>query len=405
MRSSITAPKMMLQSSWAAFWMMVEASLTSVSLRRGGAGDVDEDAACAVDGAGFEQRGGHGGDGGFLGAVGAGADGGSHDGVAHAGHGGLYVGEVAVDDAGDGDDVGDALNALAEDVVGDAEALEEAGVLGDGEELFVGDDDEGVDGLEQLLHAAFGLHHAALAFEGEGAGDDRDGERAHLAGERGDDRGGAGAGASAEAGGDEDHVGAFEGFDDLVGVFEGGAAADVGVGAGAQAAGELDAELELDGGVRDLERLHVGVSGDELHAFDPGCDHAIDGVVAAAAYADDLDASALRAVVLVLNPKCVIRRVEHVVCAPFVLKSGGGGWCAFAGCESVFRRAVADRKWGSLLLNCGIAFAGEKRGGVWRNQSGYHFVTECGLDEWGLRRRGRGRHMPKNWFWLRRVRP
>ena len=112
--------------------------------------------------------------------------------------------------------------------------------------------------------------HAALAFEGEGPGDDGDGERAHFAGERSDDRRGAGAGAAAEAGGDEDHVRAFEGFDDLVGVFERGAAADVGIGAGAEAGGELDAELELDGSLRELERLHVGVGGDELDAFDAG---------------------------------------------------------------------------------------------------------------------------------------
>ena len=66
-----------------------------------------------------------------------------------------------------------------------------------------------------------------------------------LAGERGDDRRGAGAGAAAEAGGDEDHVGAFERLDDLVGVFERGLAADFGIGAGAEAVGELGAELDL----------------------------------------------------------------------------------------------------------------------------------------------------------------
>ena len=44
-------------------------------------------------------------------------------------HDGLHVGEVAVDDAGNGDDVADALHGLAQDVVGDAEGFEEAGVL------------------------------------------------------------------------------------------------------------------------------------------------------------------------------------------------------------------------------------------------------------------------------------
>ncbi len=102
------------------------------------------------------------------------------------------------------------------------------------EQLFVGDDDGRVDRIHQFGDAAIGLMHAAFAFESEGLGDNGDGERTHFAGERSDDGSGSGAGASAEAGGDEDHVGAFEGFDDFVGVFERGFAADFGIGAGAQ---------------------------------------------------------------------------------------------------------------------------------------------------------------------------
>jgi len=215
------------------------------------------------------------------------------DGVAHAGHGGFNVGEVAVDDAGNGNDVGDTLNALSQNVVGDAEGLEEACVFGDGEEFFVGDDDHGVDGFEKLGHTAVGLLEAAFPLEGEGAGDDGYGQNAHFRGQRGDDRGCAGAGASAEASGDEDHVGAFEGFDDLVGVFKGGAAAYVWVGSGTEAGGEAHAELELDGSLRKLEGLNVGVGGDEFDALDFGLDHAVDSVAAAAANADDFDARAV----------------------------------------------------------------------------------------------------------------
>ena len=229
--------------------MSEEASLTSESLQLAGAGDVDEDAARAVDGAGLEQRRGHGRLRSFDGAILARADGGAHHRVAHAGHGGLHVGEVAVDDAGDGDDVGDALHALAQHVVGDAETLEEAGVLGHREQLLVGNHDHGVDALEQFLQSALGLLHAALAFERERARDDGDGEDAHLAGQRGDHRRRAGAGAAAQAGGDEDHVGAFERLDDLFGIFERGAAAHVGIGARAQAGGEPHAELQLDRGL------------------------------------------------------------------------------------------------------------------------------------------------------------
>ena len=56
-----------------------------------------------------------------IGAVRAAGRGSAHDGVSHARHDGFHVGEVAVDDAGNGDDVGDALHALAKNVVGDTE--------------------------------------------------------------------------------------------------------------------------------------------------------------------------------------------------------------------------------------------------------------------------------------------
>ena len=85
------------------------------------------------------------------------------------------------------------------------------------------------------------------------------------------------------------HVGAREHLFDLVAVVLGGVVADVGVGAGAEAAGQLAADVELDVGVAHQQRLRVGVDGDELDALEPDLDHAVDGVDAAAADADHLD--------------------------------------------------------------------------------------------------------------------
>jgi hypothetical protein len=64
--------------------------------------------------------------------------------------------------------------------------------------------------------------------------------------------------------------------------------ADVRVRAGAEAARRLCADLELHVGVGHQERLGVGVDGDELAAGQPCIDHAVDGIRAAAADADDL---------------------------------------------------------------------------------------------------------------------
>ena len=99
----------------------------------------------------------------------------------------------------------------------------------------------------------------------------------------------AGAGAAALARGDEHHVGALERLLDVVAGLGRRALADVGVGAGAEALGELVADVQLDVGVAHGERLRVGVAGDELDAAQPGVDHAVDGVGPAAADADDLD--------------------------------------------------------------------------------------------------------------------
>ena len=97
-------------------------------------------------------------------------------------------------------------------------------------------------------------------------------------GDLGDDRRAAGAGAAALARGDEDHVGALEHLFDLVAVLLGRLAADLGIAAGAEATGELAADVELHVGVAHEQRLGVGVDRDELDALEAGVDHAVDGV-------------------------------------------------------------------------------------------------------------------------------
>ena len=191
---------------------------------------------------------------------------------------------------GRGDQVGDAGDALEEDLVGLLEGVEHGDVaVGDREEPVVGDDDQGVDLLAEVGDALLGGAGAAASLEGERAGDHTDGQRAQRAGDPGHDGRAAGAGAAALAGGHEDHVGALEDLLDLVGVVLGGPGADVGVGAGAEAAGELAADVELDVGVAHEQGLGVGVDRDELDALEPDLDHPVDGVDAAPADAHDLD--------------------------------------------------------------------------------------------------------------------
>ena len=134
-----------------------------------------------------------------------------------------------------------------------------------------------------------GLGRPALALEAERAGDHADGQRAERPGHVRDDRCPAGAGPAALAGGDEDHVGALEDLLDLLAVVLSRLVADLGVGAGAQPAGELAADVELDVRVAHQQRLRVGVDRDELNALEPLFDHPVHGIDAAPSDTDDLD--------------------------------------------------------------------------------------------------------------------
>ena len=124
----------------------------------------------------------------------------------------------------------------------------------------------------------------------ERLGDDADGEDAHLAGGAGDHRGGARAGAAAHAGGDEHHVRAREVVADLLESLLGGGLANLGLGAGAEALGDLEPHLDDAFGARGGERLRVGVGDDEIDARQAGHDHVVDRVAAGAAHAAHHDA-------------------------------------------------------------------------------------------------------------------
>src|SRR5207302_407669 len=99
-----------------------------------------------------------------------------------------------------------------------------------------------------------------------------------------------GARAAAKSGRDEDHVGAVERLDDLVRVLQRRLPSDVRVGAGAESLRQLAADLQLDRRGTGPERLQIGVGDDELDAVETDLHHAVDGVAAAAADADDFDA-------------------------------------------------------------------------------------------------------------------
>ena len=258
------------------------------------AGDREQDAARAGD-LGLDQRAAKRALGRFLGAVLAGRVADAHQRRAGVRHDRAHVGEVEVDQAGVRDQVADALDAVAQHVVGDPERVEHRGRLVEHlEQPVVRDHDQRVAGLAQRRHAVVGLLRAPRALELERRRHDADRQRAELARDPRDDRRGTGAGAATLAGRDEDHVGAAQRALDRVVAVLGRAAADLRVGAGAEALGELAADVDLRRRVAHLQLLDVGVDRDEVDLRDAGVDHPVDRVQAGAADADDADDGEVR---------------------------------------------------------------------------------------------------------------
>ncbi len=288
-RSSMTVPKMMFASGSAASLITSAASLTSnrprslppVTLNRMPRAPVMltsssglMTAARAASTARFSPD----------------ADADAHHRASGLAHDRLHVGEVEVDEAGDRDEIADALHALAQHVVHHAEGVDDRGLLVDHlAQPVVRDGDQGVDLLLEQLGVLLCHQLATHSLEAEWLGHHADRQGSEVLGDLGDDRCRTRAGATAHAGGDEDHVGVLERLVDLLRVLFGGALSHIRVGAGAQAARHLVADADLVRRVALEERLRVGVHADELDAHHLCADHPVDGVAAAASDADDLD--------------------------------------------------------------------------------------------------------------------
>jgi hypothetical protein len=141
----------------------------------------------------------------------------------------------------------------------------------------------------QLAQAFLGIAHPPVPFVLERLGHDTHGQDAELPRDPGHDRRGAGSRAAAHSRRDEDHLGPFQALADFVAALHGRFLADFRLGPGSEAACPLRPQLNLEGGLRPSQRLHVGVGGHELHVLEAGLDHRIDRVAAGPSDADDLD--------------------------------------------------------------------------------------------------------------------
>ena len=143
----------------------------------------------------------------------------------------------------------------------------------------------------ELVQSGHGVLHADRPLGLERNGDHADGQSPDLLlGDPGHIVGRTGTGPAAHACGDEDDVRAVQEVPDLHVVLSGRLLSDLRHGASAQTVGGGLADQDLLRCLDGQQVLGIGVDGAELRPLDAGLDAAVDGVAAAAAAADDLDA-------------------------------------------------------------------------------------------------------------------
>lgn len=214
----------------------------------------------------------------------------AHQGDASIFHDGFHVSEIDIDKAGVNNDIADALDALAKDVIGGAESGGDRGVLFDDfENLVVRNEDEGIDLVSEFFEPLLCEFASARAFEVERFGDDADGEDAKSASEFGDDWCGSGSGSAAHSGGDENHVATIEDFVNGAFGFSGGICSSGRVSAGTEPASRDGSDGESCFSEARLQGLGIGVEGNESDAGDSGFDHSVHGVASASSHADHFD--------------------------------------------------------------------------------------------------------------------
>ena len=218
--------------------------------------------------------------------------------------------EVEIDERGRHDKVGNAADTLFQDLVRHAERVRHRRVLRhDLADLLIGNDHDGIDVFSQILNALDGVVHSALAFKLERFRDNGNGENFLIFCDFCNHGSGARTRTASHARGDEQKVRPLDGARKLFLALFGGFPTDFGFCARAETLGPLTADLNLRLCLVARKNLRVGIDGDIFGARDPRLDHAVYGVVARAADADDADfrSSAQRKIVCGSSRRAVAR--------------------------------------------------------------------------------------------------
>ena len=172
-----------------------------------------------------------------------------------------------------------------------AEATKDKQCIGAGKlVVFCNAVDEGVYLLREIVDTLLCLIAAKTTLKAEGLGDNADGKGTDfLASDFCNYRSCTGTSAAAFTCGNENHVGIGKSFANLGTGFLCCLTANLGVGTRTQTTGNFFADMDSLIGIGKKKGLTVSINGDEFNAFDAGFNHAVYGIRAAAANADNFD--------------------------------------------------------------------------------------------------------------------
>ena len=203
-------------------------------------------------------------------------------------HNSLNICEVQIDDRRNVDQVCNSLYGLLQNFIRLLERFRKCGPsVHDLEKSVIGNDDQGIDVILDVLDADKRPLHTALRFKAERLCHNTDSEDAHFLGNFRNNRSRASAGAAAHAAGYEYHVRTLDGLRDLICALFCCFLTDLRNCARSKTLGQLLSNLQKSGSSAKIQRLHICIHADELYACYIYIYHSVNSVVACAANAND----------------------------------------------------------------------------------------------------------------------
>ena len=203
-------------------------------------------------------------------------------------HDSLYIREVQIDDGRNIDQVCDTLYGLLKHFVRFLESFGKcSSAIHDLKKPVIGDYDQSIDVLLDVLDTNESSLHAALSLKAERLCHYADSEDAHFLRDPCNDGSSSGSCAAAHTAGNEYHIRTLESLSDLISTLFRCLLTNLRIRTGAKALRQLLTDLQQSGSPAKVQSLNISVDTDEFHTYNIYIHHSVNSVVACTANAND----------------------------------------------------------------------------------------------------------------------